>query len=240
MGAYFWRIGDRDARIYSWKFADVAVLALSMHRHCLFLILLLSACRPEPVARKSWDLLDQSHAEMWRQAGIPDEGKVVVIQGEMSLTAGQPMTGSKFPQWAELGIPGTGYRVSYEARRDAGDDIFGMCTFPVSSHDTHATFVLGGWGGTVTGVSSIDFSDANENSTRGERRYENGVWYRVTIEVRPEDIRAWVDDLPMVNVSIKGRKVGLRPGFIDRCIPFGFATWNTVGKIRKVRVELLP
>jgi hypothetical protein len=43
----------------------------------------------------------------------------------------------------------------------------------------------------------------------------------------------------MVNVNIKGRKVGLRPGFIDHCLPFGFATWNTEGKVRQMVVRAL-
>lgn len=210
-----------------------------MRCHFTLFILLLASCRPTSVVPVSWDLLDDKNAALWQQAGIPDEGRISVAKGELTMSIGAPMTGCKFPNWTGLGLPGTSYSISYEATRVEGDDIFAMCTFPVSSHDAHATFVLGGWGGTVTGISSIDFSDANENSTRGEQRYENGVWYRVRIEVRPEDIRALVNDRPMVNVSIKGRKVGLRTGFIDHCLPFGFATWNTMGKVRKVKVNVL-
>ena len=91
----------------------------------------------------------------------------------------------------------------------------------------------------MTGISSIDFADASENSTRGEQRFENGHWYRVRLEVRPDDLRAWVDGRIVVNVSIKGRQVSLRPGYIDHCLPFGFATWNTVARIRAVKVEKL-
>ena len=92
---------------------------------------------------------------------------------------------------------------------------------------------------TLTGISSIDFKDASENSTRAEQRFADGVWHRVKIEIRPDDIRAWVNDRLVVNVSIKGRKVGLRAGFIDHCLPFGFATWNTTAKVRAVVVESL-
>ncbi len=164
---------------------------------------------------------------------------MAVEKGEITLLTGLPMTGCKFAAWSELGLPGTGYRIHYEALRVEGEDSFGMCTFPVSSHEGHATFVIGGWGGTLTGISSIDFKDASENSTRAEQRFENGVWQRARIEVRPEDIQAWVNDKLVVNVSIKGRKVGLRQGFIDHCVPFGFATWNTTGKVRRVVVENL-
>jgi hypothetical protein len=149
------------------------------------------------------------------------------------------MTGVVFPAWEEIGLPGTGYAIEYEAMRIEGEDSFGMLTFPVGSHQAHATFVLGGWGGTVTGISSIDFADANENSTRGEQRFEGGLWYRVRLEVRPEDLRAWVDGRLVVNATIRGRKVGLRSGFIDHCVPLGFATWNTEARVRAVRVEKL-
>lgn len=211
-------------------------------RFVLFLSFLMSVsgCHRDKAAivESRWSLLQGTRAEQWQQAGIPDEGGLSIKEEELTLTPGQPMTGAKFTGWSEA-LPSTSYAITYEAMRVQGDDIFGMVTFPVGSHEAHATFVLGGWGGTVTGISSIDFADANENSTRGEQVFENGRWHRVRIEVRPEDLRAWVNDRPVVNVSIKGRKISLRPGFIDHCLPFGFATWNTTAKIRRVIIERL-
>jgi hypothetical protein len=192
-----------------------------------------------PSLPRKWDLLGSALLSQWQQSGIPDEGSMQVTANALTLPAGLPMTGCKFAAWQALGMPGTDYAIEYEAMRVDGDDIFGMCTFPVSSHSGHATFVIGGWGGTLTGISSIDFKDASENSTRAEQKFANGVWHHVRIEVRPEDIRAWVNGRPVVNVSIKGRQVGLRPGYIDHCLPFGFATWNTEGRIRGVKVHRL-
>lgn len=213
-----------------------------LFRYCLLgLLFLASGCgpRPKPDSAKlpaSWSLLEGSQAEEWQQAGIPDEGKIEVKNGELLLAAGLPMTGAKWMGWDET-MPSTNYSISYEAMRVEGRDIFGMVTFPVGSHQSHATFVIGGWGGTVTGISSINFKDASENQTRGEQRYENNRWYRVRVEVRPDDIRAWVDDRLMVNATIKGKQITLRPGFIDHCLPFGFATWNTEAKIRFILIK---
>lgn len=186
----------------------------------------------------SWALLEGDAIKLWQPAGIPDEAPMSVNAGVLTLPAGQPMTGAKWTGWTEQ-LPGTDYGIEYEAMRVEGEDIFGMVTFPVGSHQSHATFVLGGWGGTVTGISSIDFKDANENQTRAEQRFENGRWYKVRIEVRPEDLRAWVEGRLVVNATIKGKKVGLRPGFIDHCLPFGFASYGTTGKIRAVVLEPL-
>jgi hypothetical protein len=214
-----------------------------MPRRALLLLLpLLAACRPEPGATpqpSAWRLLEPPLAQGWKPAGIPDEGGMEIAEGVLTVRAGQPMTGAVFTVWEKAGLPATGYAVTYEAMRVEGEDIFGMATFPVGSHESHATFVLGGWGGTVTGISSIDFKDASENQTRGEQVFENGRWHQVRLEVRSEDLRAWVNGRPAVNASIKGRKVTLRPGFIDHCVPFGFATWGTTGKIRNVEVRRL-
>ena len=122
---------------------------------------MLVSCRPDspgPLpAPEKWSLMEPGQASFWQQAGIPGEGVISVQAGELTLPPGQPMTGAKFANWNAAGIPHTNYAISYEAMRLEGGDIFGMCTFPVGSHQSHATFVIGGWGGTVTGISSIEF-----------------------------------------------------------------------------------
>ncbi len=202
---------------------------------------MLMGCRPAVETPKvhQWDLLDPRFHTYWEKANIPEEGNFSIQNKELTLMPGLPMSGCKFTAWGTLGLPSIHYSIEYEAMRADGDDIFGMCTFPVSSHQAHATFVIGGWGGTLTGISSIDFKDASENSTRAEQRFQNGAWHHVRIEVRAEDLRVWVNHKRVVNVSILGRRVSLRPGYIDHCLPFGFATWNTTGKIRHVQIRKL-
>lgn len=158
----------------------------------------------------------------------------------LRIGSGEPMTGAKFTgDWQALGLPLSRYSLTFEARRVDGQDFFATVTFPVGAVERCVSLVIGGWGGGLVGISSIDDQDASENSTRGEKRFENGRWYRVRVEVREEDLRVWVDDAPMVNVSTKGRRLGLRAGDIDRCVPLGFATWRTVGEVRNVVVERL-
>ena len=102
-----------------------------------------------------------------------------------------------------------------------------------------ATLVLGGWGGALVGISSIDDQDASENSTRSEQHFINGKWYRVRLEITNDELKAWIDDRLVVNTSIKGRKISLRPGDIEHCAPFGFATYASEGQVRGLRLRRL-
>ena len=45
---------------------------------------------------------------------------------------------------------------------------------------SHATLILGGWGGSLIGISSIDDFDASENET-GDDAYifEDNQWYDI-------------------------------------------------------------
>ena len=205
-----------------------------------WMVVVLVGCGdPKERPLREADLLSPSIITAWETAAIPDQGAVDVAVDGLRIQSGKPMSGVRFSAWRSPRFPLTNYAIDYEAMRVEGRDIFGMVTFPVGDEETHATFVLGGWGGTVTGISSIDFSDANENQTRGEHPFENDHWYRVRIEVRTGDLRAWIDGKIVVNVSIKGRHVGLRQGYVDHCLPFGFATYGSAAVIRAVAMTRL-
>jgi len=137
-------------------------------------------------------------------------------------------------------LPVVDYRITWEAMRQTGGDFFSSITFPVRDSETHVTMIVGGWGGGLVGISSIDHMDASENPTRTEQAFENGHWYQFRIEVREDTIQAWIDDRPVVNVITSGRILGLRPGDIELTKPFGFATWHTQGRIRNLQIDPLP
>jgi hypothetical protein len=104
--------------------------------------------------------------------------------------------------------------------------------------DSFVTFVNGGWGGHVTGLSSLDGADASENETTVGLKYENKKWYRFKVRVTADVIRCWVDDKPMAEVKIKDRQVATRLEVRENH-PLGFATWETGGAIRKVEIRKL-
>jgi len=150
------------------------------------------------------------------------------------LGAGAPMTGVT---WTGE-FPKSDYEVRFEAARLDGNDFFASLTFPVG--DTFCTWVLGGWGGDIVGLSSIDGWDASDNETRTYADFEKGRWYRFRLKVTAERITGWIDDRQMVDVAIAGRKVGLRYGEIKLSAPFGFASYGTVGGVRKIEYRAGP
>lgn len=137
------------------------------------------------------------------------------------------------------GLPTLPYVVELEARRMSGSDFFCGLTFPVRSGKEHVSFIVGGWGGNLVGISSIDGMDASENSTASQQEFEDQKWYRIRMEVREEHIQAWIDDKQVVDAFTEEQKLSLRPGPIEYCAPFGLATWMTQAEIRGVRWKTL-
>ena len=134
-------------------------------------------------------------------------------------------------------FPGSNYEVRFEAVRLNGNDFFASLTFPVG--ESFATWVTGGWGGDIVGLSSIDGWDASDNETRSYFTFENGRWYSLRLQVERDRIRAWIDDEPVINVNIAGRTIGLRPGEIKLSTPLGFASYASTGAVRKIEYRLL-
>ena len=202
---------------------------------CACLVLVLAQCGRKTEPKREWHLLDAPHAAAWKPAGMENEGKAFVKEGEITTGIGAPMTGITFTGWESLGVPRDRYIIEYEAMRADGGDFFGSITFPV--RDSGLTFIMGGWGGGLTGVSSIDDLDASENMTRGNLAFQNNRWYQVRIELCDENLTITIDGRPFVKVNLKGRQTGLRYGEISKCLPLGFASYFTTGRIRRIVVR---
>ncbi|MCB1226755.1 MAG: DUF1080 domain-containing protein [Verrucomicrobiales bacterium] len=237
MKAFIVKLMPSTARL-SLPAPGVSSELLIRRRVLLMMAAGLMSCGPR--RPRSWDLLSAEWLPHWSAAGIEGEGAVTLSPGSLRLEQGQPMTGARFsPDWQAAGLPLIDYAISFEARRVEGRDFFATLTFPVGELDRCLSWVVGGWGGTVVGISSVDHADASENSTRGEMAFEQGRWYRLRLEVRQTEVSAWIDDRPMVRLNLKGHHLGLRSGDIERTAPLGFATWMTVGEVRSLRLTLL-
>jgi hypothetical protein len=169
----------------------------------------------------------------WKDTPFTGRGEVRVENGTLALMPGKPMTGVT---WIGT-FPRSNYEVRFEAMRVRGNDFFASLTFPVG--DSFATWVMGGWGGDIVGISSIDGWDASDNETRSYFNFENGRWYALRLQVTDDRIQAWIDGQQIVNVDIKGRTIGLRHGEIKLSAPFGFASYATEGRLRKIEYQPL-
>ena len=99
--------------------------------------------------------------------------------------------------------------------------------------------MVGGWGGTVVGLSSIDGQDAvGERNRQDHEDFKRNQWYRSASRVTKEKIEAWIDDEKMVDLATKGKKITIR-GECEASKPFGIATWRTEGAVRDIRVRTL-
>ena len=174
---------------------------------------------------KGWKILDK--------IDFDGHGKISVKDGEIILGIGTPMTGLK---WDGGPLPTVDYEITLEARRKEGMDFFCGMTFPVKK--SHCSLVLGGWGGSLTGLSSLDGFDASENETTNVLDFKEGQWYKIRLKVTEKKIETWVDDEQIVDCDIVDRQISLR-WEMDQMPPFGFATYMTKGGLRKIVIKRL-
>ena len=133
-------------------------------------------------------------------------------------------------------LPRQNYEITFEAMRVLGSDFFCGLTFPVGKDP--CSFIAGGWGGGVVGLSSVDSEDAAHNETTKFMKFENERWYRFRLKVTPEAIQAWIDDESMVNLKLEDRTLSIRLE-VEASKPLGFATWSTTGALRNLRLRSL-
>jgi len=169
----------------------------------------------------------------WKVTPYGGEGEVEVKDGEIILNMGASLTGITYTGE----VPKTNYEISLEAMRDEGIDFFCGLTFPVA--DSHCSFIVGGWAGSVVGLSSIDGFDASENDTTRFMKFKEDRWYKFKVRVTPKRIQCWIDGEMEVDQDIEGKKIGLR-NEVDLNKPLGLCAWETKARLRKIRIRKLP
>jgi hypothetical protein len=184
-------------------------------------------------ANDGWkDLFDGRTLKGWKTPQFGGEGKVSVKDGAIVMELGSMMTGVT---WAGEVIRDN-YELTLEGKRVDGSDFFCTTTFPVGKDP--CSLVVGGWGGALVGLSSVDYGDASENSTSKTMGFKNNQWYKIRIRVSDAAIEAWIDDAKMVDQPRKDHKFTIRIE-CDQCRPLGVSTWCTTGAVRNIRVRPL-
>ena len=179
-------------------------------------------------------LFDGKTLGKWKSTEFGGQGEVAVKDGAIVLPTGSDMSGIT---WTGKEWPKMNYEIALEAQRVDGSDFFCGLTFAVG--DDPCTLILGGWGGTVVGLSNLDGLDAVNNDTTKFVTFKKGQWYKIKVRVTPKNISAWIDDDKTVDADIEGKKIGVRSE-VELSKPLGISTWQTTGAVRNIRYRQLP
>lgn len=181
-------------------------------------------------------LFDGKNLDNWERTDFAGKGDVRIDEnGSLVLEMGAELSGVRWKGKTDL--PKIDYEVTLQAKRTMGSDFFCGLTFPFK--ESHATLILGGWGGSLIGISSLDDFDASENETGDAYVFEDKKWYDVRLRVTEEKLQVWLDDKMVIDTDVEGRKVSMRFGEIEMSVPFGICTYATTGVIRDVKIRKL-
>ena len=206
----------------------------------LFPALALLAEEPKPAAdpaaeKVKWEsLFDGKTLEGWKSTDFGGQGEVEVKDGLIILSQGQPLTGITWQKGDKL--PKDNYEITLQAMKRKGDDFFCGITFPV--RDSHASFIVGGWGGSLVGLSSINDLDASENETTDYAKLEHNKWYTIRVRVTKAKIECWLNDKQMVDVETKDKKISTRIE-VDASKPLGIANFNVESALKDIKLRRL-
>lgn len=178
------------------------------------------------------ELFDGETLDGWESAEFGGEGQVEVKDGAIVMGMGVSLTGVTY----KGEVPKSNYEISLEAKQVEGIDFFCGLTFPVA--DSHCSFIVGGWAGSVVGLSSIDGMDASENETTKVMYFDKDKWYRVRVRVEDDRIQCWIDDERVVNQSIVDREIDIRPE-VSLSRPLGISSWQTTAALRNIKIRSL-
>lgn len=177
-------------------------------------------------------LFDGKTLDRWKITDFGGQGKVYVKDGSIFLEMGNDLTGIN---WTGH-VVRMNYEISLEAMRVKGTDFFCGLTFPADANC--CSLILGGWGGSVCGISSIDYYDASDNQTTQVIEFKKERWYHVRVRVTPAKIEAWLDDEKIVDLETANHIIDTRIE-LDISKPLGIAAWRTTGAIRNIQLRRL-
>src|SRR6185436_8655928 len=146
-----------------WHWSACATLTIGLLLHTQS-----SKADDKPKDEKWTALFDGKSLDGWKITEFGGQGDVEAVDGRMVIEMGSPMSGVTF---AKKDFPKVDYEIRLEAMRVKGDDFFCGLTFPV--RDSYCSFIVGGWAGSVVGISSIDGRDASENDTTQVKKFED-------------------------------------------------------------------
>lgn len=185
----------------------------------------------EPIPAGRTPLFDGKTLKGWRISDFAGSGPVRIEDGKLILEMGT-MTGVTYTN----DVPTMNYEISVDAMRVDGSDFFCGLTFPVGKDP--CSLIVGGWGGGVVGLSSLDGQDASSNETTQYINFEKGRWYKVRLRVMPGKIQVWLDEDKIIDVDTTDRHISIRLE-VEESRPLGFSTWSTTAALRNIYLRKL-
>jgi hypothetical protein len=197
----------------------------------IFVLILLSGivlsidCAPE----REISLFNGKTLGHWEVSDFIQHGDVYVKDGAIYIEKGGLMSGI---HWTGP-LVRMNYVITLEAMPVEGSDFFCGLTFPVG--DRPCSLILGGWGGTLCGLSSLNYLDASQNETTTFVDFNLNQWYRLRLRVTENRIQAWLDDEILVDVDTTKKYIDIRIE-VEPSLPLGIATYLTTGAIRNIKL----
>ncbi len=174
-------------------------------------------------------LFNGKNLDGWKSSEFGGDGEITIEEGSLILDMGNDLTGVT---WKDAKVlPKFNYEITLDAQRVDGSDFFCGLTFPIK--DDPCSLILGGWGGTVCGLSSLNFRDASENETTTFRDFKNRQWYKIRLRVLEKKITAWVDDKEILDADLTDQKIGIR-NEVEPSKPLGFCTYRTKAALKNI------
>jgi len=195
--------------------------------------LLQAAAKPSaPFEGEGWEpMFDGKTLTGWRETDFTGHGEIQCQAGLIVLNMGDPFTGIN---WTN-DFPKMNYEVAFDAMRILGSDFFCGLTVPVSN--SFCSLIVGGWGGSLVGISSLDSMDASENETTRFTSFDQNRWYRIRLRVTDAKLEAWIDKDKIVDVVTTDKRISVRPGDIELSKPFGLSCWQTTAALREIKMR---
>lgn len=180
--------------------------------------------------RQELTLFNGTSLDNWSKTDYAGKGEIFIDDNQtLVMEMGATLSGI---HWTGDDLPVENYEISLQARRTMGSDFFCGLTFPYK--DSHATLILGGWGGSLIGISSIDDFDASENETGDAYIFEEKEWYDIRLEVMETKLKVFINGETVIDADVAGKKVAMRVGEIEMSVPLGITTYGTTGEFKNI------
>jgi hypothetical protein len=180
-------------------------------------------------------LFDGKTLGKWKPTEFGGEGEVQVKDGQIVVNAGSTLSGVN---WTGEALPKVDYEIELDVKKLSGSDFLLGLTFPYKND--YATFVLGGWGGALVGLSNVNGNDAANNEYSAAKEFPKGQWFHVKLRCTEKRIQGWVGDAaePILDVDTTDKQISTRAD-IDLAKPLGLSTYQTSAAYKNIILRKL-